>query len=80
LSVKQRDSQSSRIETPLELGPNEQEKINNEIIMKSECHVEVSFTDTDRASPHSETQQWNDASHPLHIILDDQIVFAVQIR
>jgi len=79
LTVTQGDSESSRIDTSLELRPNEQEKINNEVIMGSDYDVEVSFTDTDRESPYSETQEWNDAGQPLHIILNDQIVFAVQI-
>ncbi len=79
LIVTQRDSESSRIDTRLELRPNEQEKINNRVIMGSDYDVEVSFTDTNRESPYSETQEWNDAGQPLHIILNDQIVFAVQI-
>lgn len=79
LTVTQGDSESSRIDTRLELRPNEQEKINNQVIMGSDYDVEVSFTDTDRDSPYSETQEWNDAGQPLHIILNDQIVFAVQI-
>lgn len=79
LTVTQRDSGSPRIDTRLELGPNEQEKINNEVIMGSDYDVETSFTDGNRESPYTETQEWNDAGQPLHIILDDQIVFAVQI-
>jgi hypothetical protein len=79
LTVTQRDSESSRIDTRLELRPNEREKINNRVIMGGDYDVEVSFTDTSRESPYSETQEWNDADQPLHIILTDQIVFAVQI-
>jgi len=79
LTVTQGDSESPRIDTRLELSPNEQEKINNEVIMRSDYNVEVSFTDTNRESPYSETQEWNDADQPLHIILNAQIVFAVQI-
>ncbi len=47
--------------------------------MESDYEVEVSFTDTARDSSYSETQEWNEAGQPLHIILNDQIVFAVQI-
>lgn len=79
LTVTQRDSESSHIDTRLELRPNEQEKINNKVIMESDYDVEISFTDTNRESPYSETQEWNDAGQPLHIILTDQIVFAIQI-
>jgi hypothetical protein len=79
LTVTQGDRESSHIDTRLELRPNEQEKINNEVIMRRDYDVEVSFTDTNRDSPYSETQEWNDAGQPIHIILNDQIVFAVQI-
>lgn len=79
LTVTQRGSESPRIDTRLEVRPNGQEKINNKVIMKSDYDIEVSVTDTTRESPYSETQEWNDAGKPLHIILDDQIVFAVQI-
>ena len=79
LTVTQRGSESSRIDTRLEVRPNEQEKINNKVIMQSDYNVEVSSTDTTRESPYSETQEWKDAGQPLHIILYDQIVFAVQI-
>lgn len=79
LTVTRRGSESPRIDTRFEVGPNEQEKINNEVIMESDYDVEVSFTDTTRESPYSEIQEWDDAGQPLHIILDDQIVFAVQI-
>jgi hypothetical protein len=79
LTVTQRDSESPRIDTRLELRPNEQEKINNRVIMGNDYDVETSFTDTNRESPYLETIEWNDAGKPLHIILNDQIVFAVQI-
>ena len=79
LTVTQRDSESSRIDTRLEVRPNEQEKINNKVIMGSDYDVDVSITDTNRESPYAETQEWNDAGQPLHIILNEQIVFAVQI-
>lgn len=79
LTVTQRDSESSRIDTRLELRPNEQEKLNNKVIIGSDYDVETSFTDINRESPYSETQEWNDAGQPLHIILNDQVVFAIQI-
>lgn len=79
MTVTQADSESSRIDTRFELRPNEQEKINNEVIMGSDYDLNVWFTDTNRDSPYSETQEWNDAGQPLHIILSDQVVFTVQI-
>ncbi|SEL98279.1 hypothetical protein SAMN04488691_11353 [Haloferax larsenii] len=41
--------------------------------------VEVSVEDATSNSPYTETQEWNDARKSLHIILNEQIVFAVQI-
>lgn len=79
LTVTQRGSESPRIDTQLEVQPNEQEKINNRVIMGNDYNVDVSFTDTNRESPYSESQKWNDAGQPLHLLLNDQIVFAVQI-
>lgn len=79
LTVTQRGNESTSIDTQLEMGPNDQTKINNKVLMGNDYDVEVSFTDTTRESPYSETQEWNDADKSLHIILNDQIVFAVQI-
>jgi len=80
LTVTQRGSKSTPIDTHLEVGPNDQTKINNKVLMESDYDVDVSFTDTTRESPYSETQEWNDAGNSLHIILNDQIVFTVQIE
>lgn len=77
--VTQRGSESTNIDTSLELRPNSEEKINNKVIMDSDYDVEVTYTDSARDSPYSETQEWNDAGAPLHIILNNQIVFAIQI-
>lgn len=79
LTVTQRDSEASPIDTRLELSPNEQTVINNNVIMGSDYDVEVSFIDSTRDSPYSEAQAWDDAGQPLHVMLNNQIVFAVQI-
>jgi hypothetical protein len=79
LTVTRRGSDSPRIDTRLELGPNEREIINNEVVMGSDYDVEVSFTEADGGGSYSETQEWNDAGRPLHVMLTEQIVFAVQI-
>ena len=75
MTVTQHESESSRIDTRFELRPNKLEKINNKVIMGND----YDFTDKTRESPYSETQEWNDAGQPLHILLSDQIVFTVQI-
>lgn len=79
LIVTHRDTESSSIDTSLELKPNTGETINNKVIMGSDYDVEVTVTDTTTESPYTETQEWNDAGDSLHVILDEQIVFAVQI-
>ncbi|WP_396613729.1 hypothetical protein ACH9L7_17800 (plasmid) [Haloferax sp. S1W] len=47
--------------------------------MESDYDVEVTVTDATSESPYTETQEWNDATQSLHVILNEQIVFAVQI-
>lgn len=79
VTVTQRGDGSTSIDTSLEMEPHSRRKINNEVIMNSDYDVAVTYSDGTTASPYSETQEWNDAGRPLHIILDDQIVFAVQI-
>lgn len=79
LTVRKPDSESANIDRSIELESNSRETINNEVIMGSDYDVEVTFTDTTMDSPYTETQEWNDARQPLHIILHKQAVFAVQI-
>ncbi|MDG5778800.1 hypothetical protein VB773_02770 [Haloarculaceae archaeon H-GB2-1] len=80
VTVTDRDDDSVRVDERFELEPNERRKINNEVIMGADYDVEVSFTDgTDGSSPYSETYQWTNAGKPLHAILRDQVVFAVQV-
>ena len=77
--VTQRGEGTTNIDSSLEMEPRSRRKINNEVIMNSDYNVEVTYSDETTESPYSETQEWNDAGQPLHIILNDQIVFAVQI-
>lgn len=79
VTVTQRDATSPTIETSLDMSPHSRQKINNEVIMDSDYDVDVTYTDENRESPYSETQEWTDAGQPLQILLNDQIVFAVQI-
>ena len=79
MTVTQHGGESPNIDTSLDMRPHSRHKINNEVIMDSDYDVEVTYTDETGESSYSETQEWNDAGQPLHIILDDQIVFAVQI-
>ena len=79
VTVARRGGTSPNIETSLDMDPNSRQKINNEVIMDSDYDVEVTYTDETGESPYSETQEWNDAGRPLRVLLNDQIVFAVQI-
>jgi hypothetical protein len=79
VTVTQRGDDSSDIDTTLDMRSHSTQKINNEILMNSDYDVEVTYSDETGESPYSETQEWNDAGQPLHIILNDQIVFTVQI-
>ena len=79
VTVTQAESTSPNIETSFDLPPHSERKINNEVIMDSDYDVEVSFTDESRDSAYSETQEWDGAGKPLHVLLNNQIVFTVQI-
>ncbi|MFB6206610.1 MAG: hypothetical protein ABEJ05_08820 [Haloglomus sp.] len=79
VTVTQRGEESPNIDTRLDMEPHSRQKINNEVIMNSDYDVAVTYSDGTTESPYSETQEWNDAGQALHIILNDQIVFAVQI-
>jgi hypothetical protein len=79
VTVTQRGSESSNIDTSLDMNPHSRRKINNKVIMDADYDVEVTYTDDTGDSPYSETQEWTDAGQPLHVLLTDQIVFAVQI-
>ena len=61
------------------MGPHSRQKLNNEVLTNSDYDVTVTYSDETAASPYSETREWNDAGRPLHVILNDQIVFAVHI-
>jgi hypothetical protein len=79
VTVTQADSTSPNIDTRFDLPPHSKRKINNEVLMDSDYDVEVSFTDETRDSAYSETQAWDDAGKALHVMLNNQIVFTVQI-
>jgi hypothetical protein len=61
------------------MNPHSSHTINNEVRMDSDYDVDVTYTDDSVESPYSESQAWNGAGRPLHVLLTDQILFAVQI-
>lgn len=80
VTVRTRSDDSTEIDTSVELESNARHTINNKVLMGNNYDVEVTFTDeADGSSPYTETQEWNNAGKPLHIIVREQIVFAVQV-
>lgn len=79
LLVTSEGSDPAVVDTSISLESNTRQTINNEVVMGSSYEVEVTFTSDSTASPYTETRQWEDAGQPLHVIIRDQIVFAVQI-
>ncbi|WP_254821145.1 hypothetical protein [Haloglomus halophilum] len=73
------DGDEPRIDTSFEMAPNTRETINNEVLMNADYDVEVTMTGEFADSPYSETHSWQDAGQPLHVIVHEQIVFAVQV-
>ena len=75
----QRDA-TSKIDSNVALGPNTSHTFNNRVMMNGDYEVHVAFTENSvHGSPYTETHEWKNANQPLHIILNDQIVFAVQV-
>lgn len=79
VTVTQRSADAPDIDTSIQMGPHSTRKINNEVLMNSDYDVAVAYSDETTESPRSETQEWSDAGPPLHVILTNQVVFAVQI-
>ena len=79
VTVTAQSDDSTKVDHGVELESNARHTINNEVLMGSDYDVEVTFTDETTSSPYTETQEWNDAEKPLHVIVHEQIVFAVQI-
>ncbi|MFC7204905.1 hypothetical protein ACFQJC_15415 [Haloferax namakaokahaiae] len=79
LSVTHRRDDSTVVETTIELPAHSQHTVNNEVVMKSDYDVRVSATAESDDEPYTETYTWKDANQPLHVIVNDQLVFAVQV-
>lgn len=80
VTVTEHDDNSTKIDTRVELDSNTRHTINNEVLMGNDYDVAVTFTDKTINPPaYTETQEWNDAGEPLHVIVHEQIVFAVQV-
>lgn len=79
LTVTQRGEDAPVIDRTLKMEPHSQAKINNEVLMDTDYEVRVTYTDATDEPPYAETQAWTDAGSPLRVILNDQIVFAVQV-
>ena len=80
VTVTGRGDDTATVDVSIDLKPNERHTINNEVVMGSDYDVEVAFTDeSSDASAYRETQAWKSAHGSLHVIVHDQIVFAVQI-
>jgi hypothetical protein len=77
--VTQGSDDEPRVDTSVELAPNARHTINNEVLMNADYEVEVTMTGDFADSPYGETHSWDDAGQPLHVILHEQIVFAVQV-
>ncbi|AFK18195.1 hypothetical protein E6P09_05360 [Haloferax mediterranei ATCC 33500] len=78
--VTERSTDSTKVDTTIELEPNKRQTINNKVIMEADYDVEITFSDPSfDDSPYTESYEWNDAGQPLHVIVHDQIVFAVQV-
>lgn len=71
--------ETPNIQDTFEMEPNSRQTVNNEVIMGADYDVAVSVTSGSGPDPYSETQQWDDAGRPLHVLISDQIEFAIEI-
>lgn len=68
------------VDETVELAGNASRTINNRVVMGDDYDVRVAVDGaaTD-GSDYVETQRWTEAGQPLHALVNDQVVFAVQI-
>ena len=78
--VTGKNADEPRIDTTVDLDPNMRHDFNNKVLMNSDYNVQVTFADSSAdESEYSETYEWTNADQPLHVLMNDQIVFAVQV-
>ena len=69
-----------RIDTTVALDPNTRHKFNSDVLMNADYDVQI--TALEPSADESETtgtHEWNNADHTLHALIDEEIVFAVQV-
>jgi hypothetical protein len=80
ITVVNQGNDATEIDTGLKLDPHARHKINNKLLMGNDYEVTMTFSDESaNISEYTETQEWIDAGKPLHVIINDQLVFATQI-
>lgn len=61
-----------------ELESNGRHTINNEVLMGSNYTVQITVSG-ESTEAYTEAYEWTAAGKPLHVIVNDQIVFAIQV-
>lgn len=80
MTVTEHSDDSTKVNTSIELEPTTRHTINNKVLMGSDYDITVTFTDESAdTSEYTETYEWDDAGKSLHVIVHEQIVFAVQV-
>ena len=79
LSVTAASADDPRIDASVELDPNTRHTFNNDVLMNADYEVRVTATALGDGSETAETHEWKDADHTLHVLLSEQVVFAVQV-
>lgn len=81
IRVVDRADETKTIESSVEMAPNTRHRFNNQVREQSDYRVRIQVTDgTDEMYGTEKTRMWNDADTPLHVIVHERIVFAVQIN
>lgn len=78
--VTGKNTDEPRIDTTVDLDPNTRHKFNNDVLMNGNYDVRISTTDSSGSgSATTETHEWENADHTLHVLIEEDIVFAVQV-
>ena len=79
LTVTATGADDPRIDASVELAPNTRRTFNNDVLMNGDYEVQVTAATLGDGPKTAETHEWKNADHTLHVLIRDQIVFAVQV-
>ncbi|WP_424016438.1 hypothetical protein ACOZ4N_11040 [Halorientalis pallida] len=81
IRVVDRADETTAIESSVKMSPHTRHRFNNQVTEQSDYRVRIQVTEgTSEMYGTDKTRMWTDADTPLHVIVHERIVFAVQIN